>query len=99
METKQTTATNEVVQQSTLTPRQTHTVSRETQNFIDCLVSMQDLYGQVSESIRYLYGDIDENKTMVDDFWVKYNELWDVIKDFTMSSIGEKLGDRGTTEI
>lgn len=78
-----------------------YTVSKTTQNFIDCLLTMQNLYGQVGSAIEYMYG---ENQKAVDDIinervWEKYDALWDAMKELMADSITEQLGNVNSTEI
>ncbi len=77
-----------------------HTVSQTTQNFINCLLTMQNLYGQVRSAIEYMY----ENQKAVDDIidervWVKYDALWDALKELMADSINEQLSNIDSKEI
>lgn len=78
-----------------------HTISQTTQNFIDCLLVMQNLYGQVGSAIEYMYG---ENESAIESIinervWDKYDALWDALKELMADSITEQLGNVNSTEI
>lgn len=78
-----------------------YTISQETHNFIECLISMQNLYSQVGSAVVARYGD---NISTVDSiinerFWEQYDALWRAIQDLMLMSINENIGNLNTTEI
>lgn len=75
------------------------TVSRRTQNFVECLESMQTLYSQISSSLEYAYGERNSDDKMHDKFWEKYDELWNIVQGFMAASITEHIGDVDFKEI
>ena len=69
------------------------TISRQTMNFINCLVSISNLCNDVYDAIEFVYGD-QVDSLMNKKYNEKHNELKSVILEFLCDSIDDKLLDK-----
>jgi len=69
-------------------------VGNQTQNFLNCLVTLNELYSQISDAIFEMYGDSQVDKIMSGAFLRKHNALQRLIEERLCISISESLFDR-----
>jgi len=67
------------------------TVGKQTQGFINCLVSLNYLYNQIYDVMLEMYGESKVDEMMSDNFSGKRNELQKVIEEFMCVSISENI--------
>jgi len=65
-------------------------ISRETANFIACLMILNDLYGHVETSLKDVYGD-SQLETVIAAYDTKSGKLKDVICGFITDSIYDNV--------
>ena len=88
------------MENNNLIKKQPLTVSKETQNFIECLIMLDNLYSNVSEAVSAFYGS-GADDIMETDYFNKSHELQKVIEKFMIAAISNNLyrTDRNLTEI
>lgn len=75
------------------------TVSKQTENFIDCMKTMQDLYTKVYQSLNEIYNTEDTESMMADCFVMEYDALNKRIEQFVIMSMKEKITSIDSQEI
>lgn len=75
------------------------TVSKQTENFIECMKTMQDLYTKVYQSLNEIYNTEDTENMMADCFVMEYDALNKRIEQFVIMSMKEKITSIDSQEI
>ena len=70
------------------------TISRQTMNYINCLVGLSNIWDDVHDAIRFSHGDMQSDSLMNEKLNGKFIELKSVIQEFICDSINEKLLDK-----
>jgi len=68
------------------------TVSKQTQGFVGCLVSLNNLYSQFGDVVQDMYSGEQADKMLSGEFTVRHNALQKVIEKFMCVSISENIG-------
>ena len=71
------------------------TVSKQTENFIDCMKTMQELCTKVYE----IYNVDDTERIIADQFLTEFDALEKQIESFVIMSIKERMSNVGLQEI
>lgn len=74
-------------------------ISEKTQNLLSCIEDLNTLYDKVYDSLCQIYPENTVQQLMETKFTDKYNELRNVIENFTMDSIRENLYNQDTNFI
>lgn len=75
------------------------TVSKQTENFIDCMKTMQELYTKVYKSLNEIYNVDDTERIIADQFLTEFDALEKQIESFVIMSIKERMSNVGLQEI
>lgn len=75
------------------------TVSKQTENFIDCMKIMQDLYTKVYKSLNEIYNVDDTERIISDQFIMEFNALEKRIENLVISSMKERMSWVDSQEI
>lgn len=75
------------------------TVSKQTQNFIDCMKTMQDLYTKVYRSLNEIYNVDDTERIIADQFIMEFDALEKRIENLVIASMKEKMSWVDSQEI
>lgn len=67
------------------------TVSKQTQNFIDCMKTMQELYTKVYKSLNEIYNVDDTERIIADQFIMEFDALEKRIENLVISSMKERM--------
>lgn len=67
------------------------TVSKQTENFIDCMKTMQELYTKVYKSLNEIYNVDDTERIIADQFIMEFNALEKRIENLVISSMKERM--------
>lgn len=67
------------------------TVSKQTENFIDCMKTMQELYTKVYKSLNEIYNVDDTERIIADQFIMEFDALEKRIENLVISSMKEKM--------
>lgn len=67
------------------------TVSKQTENFIDCMKTMQELYTKVYESLNEIYNVDDTERIIADQFIMEFDALEKRIENLVISSMKERM--------
>lgn len=67
------------------------TVSKQTENFIDCMKTMQELYMKVYKSLNEIYNVDDTERIIADQFIMEFNALEKRIENLVISSMKERM--------
>lgn len=67
-------------------------ISRETRNFLACLLSLQNLYSQVYDAVTCMYGEYQVDDITNQRYWPAHAALEDAIYEFLGNSIKDNLG-------
>jgi hypothetical protein len=74
-------------------------ISKETRNLLACLLSLINLYAQVSDALECLYGEADANTVMGREYHSCHNKMAGIIAGFLSDSVIENLSCINLTEI
>jgi hypothetical protein len=74
-------------------------ISRETRNFLACILSLQYLCSQVTDAITCMYDERQVDGIMNQEYWPAHVALNDVIYRFLGRSIRENIGRNNLTKI
>lgn len=74
-------------------------VSKQTENFIECMKTMQDLYTKVYKSLNEIYSTDDTESIMADRFIMEYDALNKRIEQFVIMSMKEKMACVDVNEV
>lgn len=66
-------------------------VSKQTENFIECMKTMQDLYTKVYQSLNEIYSTDDTESIIADRFIMEYDALNKRIEQFVIMSMKERM--------
>lgn len=66
-------------------------VSKQTENFIECMKTMQDLYTKVYQSLNEIYSTDDTESIIADHFIMEYDALNKRIEQFVIMSMKERM--------
>lgn len=75
------------------------TVSKQTENFIDCMKTMQELYTKVYKSLNEIYNVDDTERIISDQFIMEFNALEKRIENLVISSMKERMSWVDSQEI
>lgn len=75
------------------------TVSKQTENFIDCMKTMQELYTKVYKSLNEIYNMDDTERIISDQFIMEFNALEKRIENLVISSMKERMSWVDSQEI
>lgn len=75
------------------------TVSKQTENFIDCMKTMQELYTKVYKSLNEIYNVDDTERIIADQFIMEYDALEKRIENLVISSMKERMSCVDSQEI
>jgi uncharacterized protein YaaN involved in tellurite resistance len=75
------------------------TVSKQTENFIDCMKTMQELYTKVYKSLNEIYNVDDTERIIADQFIMEYDALEKRIENLVISSMKERMSWVDSQEI
>ena len=67
------------------------TVSKQTENFIDCMKTMQELYTKVYKSLNEIYNVDDTERIIADQFIMEFDTLEKRIENLVISSMKERM--------
>lgn len=67
------------------------TVSKQTENFIDCMKTMQELYTKVYKSLNEIYNVYDTERIIADQFIMEFDALEKRIENLVISSMKERM--------
>lgn len=67
------------------------TVSKQTENFIDCMKTMQELYTKVYKSLNEIYNVDDTERIIADQFVMEFDALEKRIENLVISSMKERM--------
>lgn len=74
-------------------------ISKQTENFIECMKTMQNLYSKVYESLNEIYNAEDTERMIANGFIMEYNALNKRIEKFLIMSIRENIARTDSDEI
>lgn len=75
------------------------TVSKQTENFIDCMKTMQELYTKVYKSLNEIYNVDDTERIIADQFTMEFDALEKRIENLVISSMKERMSWVDSQEI
>ena len=75
------------------------TVSKQTENFIDCMKTMQELYTKVYKSLNDIYNVDDTERIIADQFIMEFDALEKRIENLVISSMKERMSWVDSQEI
>lgn len=75
------------------------TVSKQTENFIDCMKTMQELYTKVYKSLNEIYNADDTERIISDQFIMEFDALEKRIENLVISSMKERMSRVDSQEI
>lgn len=75
------------------------TVSKQTENFIDCMKTMQKLYTKVYKSLNEIYNVDDTERIIADQFIMEFDALEKRIENLVISSMKERMSWVDSQEI
>lgn len=75
------------------------TVSKQTENFIDCMKTMQDLYTKVYQSLNEIYNAEDTERIIADQFIIEFDALNKRVEQLVIASMKERMSYVGSQEV
>ncbi len=75
------------------------TVSKQTENFIDCMKTMQDLYTKVYQSLNEIYNTEDTERIIADQFIIEFDALNKRVEQLVITSMKERMSYVDSQEI
>lgn len=75
------------------------TVSKQTENFIDCMKTMQDLYTKVYQSLNEIYNTEDTERIIADQFIIEFDALNKRVEQLVITSMKERMSYVDSKEI
>jgi len=75
------------------------TISKQTENFIDCMKTMQELYTKVYKSFNEIYNVDDTERIIADQFIMEFDALEKRIENLVISSMKERMSWVDSQEI
>jgi hypothetical protein len=74
-------------------------VSKQTENFIECMKTMQELYTKVYSSLEELYSEEDTERIIADNFIMEFGALEKRVESLVIMSMKERMNDLTKEEI
>lgn len=74
-------------------------ISDQTQMFIECIDCLNNQWEMVYKALTSFYGFQSANQIMQEEYNTAYEKLKEITQGFLMSSINDKMGDVGFSEI
>lgn len=74
-------------------------ISDQTQMFIECIDHLNNQWEMVYKALSSFYGFQSANQIMQEEYNKTYDKLKDITQGFLMSSINDKMGEIGFSEI
>ncbi|MFS6554373.1 hypothetical protein VPJ68_02510 [Parabacteroides distasonis] len=74
-------------------------VSKQTENFVDCMKLMQALYTKVYSSLEELYSEEDTERIIADNFIMEFGALEKRVESLVIMSMKERMNDLTKEEI
>lgn len=75
------------------------TVSKQTENFIDCMKTMQDLYTKVYQSLNEIYSTEDTERIIADRFILEFDALNKRVEQLVIASMKERMSYVDSQEV
>lgn len=75
------------------------TVSKQTENFIDCMKTMQDLYTKVYQSLNEIYNTEDTERIITDQFIIEFDALNKRVEQLVIASMKERMSYVDSQEV
>lgn len=75
------------------------TVSKQTENFIDCMKTMQGLYTKVYKSLNEIYSAEDTERIIADQFIMEFDALNRRVEQLVIASMKERMSCVGSQEV
>lgn len=75
------------------------TVSKQTENFIDCMKTMQDLYTKVYQSLNEIYNTEDTERIIADQFIIEFDALNKRVEQLVIASMKERMSYVDSQEV
>lgn len=75
------------------------TVSKQTENFIDCMKTMQDLYTKVYQSLNEIYNTEDTERIIADQFIIEFDALSKRVEQLVIASMKERMSYIDSKEV
>lgn len=75
------------------------TVSKQTENFIDCMKTMQDLYTKVYQSLNEIYNTEDTERIIADQFIIEFDALNKRVEQLVITSMKERMSYVDSQEV
>lgn len=75
------------------------TVSKQTENFIDCMKTMQDLYTKVYQSLNEIYNTEDTERIIADQFIIEFDALNKRVEQLVITSMKERMSYIDSQEV
>ncbi len=75
------------------------TVSKQTENFIDCMKTMQDLYTKVYQSLNEIYNTEDTERIMTNQFIIEFDALNKRVEQLVIASMKERMSYIDSKEV
>lgn len=74
-------------------------VSKQTENFIECMKTMQDLYTKVYQSLNEIYSTDDTESIISNGFIMEFDALNKRVEQFVIMSMKENMARLDSQEI
>lgn len=75
------------------------TISKQTENFIDCMKTMQDLYTKVYQSLNEIYNTEDTERIIADQFIIEFDALNKRVEQLVITSMKERMSYIDSQEV
>lgn len=75
------------------------TISKQTENFIDCMKTMQDLYTKVYQSLNEIYNTEDTERIIADQFIIEFDALNKRVEQLVIASMKERMSYVDSQEV
>ena len=74
-------------------------ISKQTANFLACVIALHDLYGNVSDALIKMYGDEQADVILSKKFDAKFNKVESVLYGFVNQSVKDNIFFENLNEI
>lgn len=75
------------------------TVSKQTENFIDCMKTMQYLYTKVYQSLNEIYNTEDTERIIANQFIIEFDALNKRVEQLVIASMKERMSYIDSKEV
>ncbi len=75
------------------------TISKQTENFIECMKTMQDLYTKVYQSLNEIYNTEDTERIIADQFIIEFDALNKRVEQLVITSMKERMSYIDSQEV